>query len=648
MIKWLVALLVWVGGLAGAFAQTQAVLPNGMTQFVDGNGAPYAGGKVYMYIPSTTTPKTTYQDPYGKSPNQNPIVLDANGRAVIWGNGVYRQVLQDALGNVVWDQQSYASPVGILGNVGIFWYGTATGTTNSITLVGPSGFNGTDGQEVGFIANATNTGATTINPTGYGATVVQKNSASGLVALTGGEIVSGGLFYATYSASAKSFVLENPVTAVSRVAGGVSVPGIVCDGVTDNTSALNTAIAGVTAGTWFVLPTGTCVISGTVVIGKSGVRITGQGENATVLQFSGTGVGDGFEIGTFAPVGSCVGTSAPTGCLQISGVSLSDMTVNALARLGGSLFNLNGAVNVTVENINFNGWDAIETQYVNNVLFANMVGYTNDNSGNIIYLHNSLTSGTTNGWYRSDGVNFRQFVVNAQRKGADCVLWDGAVFTVRIDSVGLLSCNYGVKVFNTAGSGAYFPTFLMVNDLEVDDACSGGIYINAGSDFHISNSFVSTQQCFGAGKFPLLINADIGASFTHGVYITNSQFHDSGAQAAAISGKNVQISNSAFFDTNHSGAGTVEVIKILANAQNVIISNTFAGQRYGDPAPPKYGVVVDAGVGAGPVSMVNMDFTGATTGNVNNLAASPVGWIYGIKTNATLNSATTCAAATLC
>jgi hypothetical protein len=211
---WLVALLVLLWGAGVAFAQnvTQSVLPSGMTQFSDGNGAPYAGGHVYMYVPSTTTPKTTYQDPYGHTPNQNPISLDANGRAIIWGTGVYRQVLQDLYGNVVWDQLTSVSPVGTSGNPGIIWYGTAIGTANAITLTGVSGFVGTDGQIVGFIANATNTGSATINASGYGSILVQENNptGSGLAALSGGEIGQGKLYYATYSASANSFVLTDP------------------------------------------------------------------------------------------------------------------------------------------------------------------------------------------------------------------------------------------------------------------------------------------------------------------------------------------------------------------------------------------------------------------------------------------------------
>jgi len=191
-----------------AVAQTEAILPNGMTQFSDGNGAPYVGGHVYMYVPFTTTPKPTYQDPLGHTPNTNPISLDANGRAIIWGNGEYRQVVQDLNGNVVWDQLTYASPASSSGGSGgVIWYGTATGTANAITLSTPAGFVATDGQTVGFIANATNTASTTINASGFGSVLLEKNSATGPTLLVGSEIVIGNLEFATYSASLNAFIL---------------------------------------------------------------------------------------------------------------------------------------------------------------------------------------------------------------------------------------------------------------------------------------------------------------------------------------------------------------------------------------------------------------------------------------------------------
>lgn len=53
------------------------------------DGTPAAGWKVYTYIPGTTDDKTTYSDQAGSVPNTNPIILDANGEATVWWNGVY-------------------------------------------------------------------------------------------------------------------------------------------------------------------------------------------------------------------------------------------------------------------------------------------------------------------------------------------------------------------------------------------------------------------------------------------------------------------------------------------------------------------------------------------------------------------------------
>jgi len=86
-----------------------SLLPNGQQQFTDNNGAPLALGTVAFYIPGTLTPKDTYQDSAGTILNANPLTLDAAGRATIWGAGYYRQIVQDSLGNTIWDKVT-ASP----------------------------------------------------------------------------------------------------------------------------------------------------------------------------------------------------------------------------------------------------------------------------------------------------------------------------------------------------------------------------------------------------------------------------------------------------------------------------------------------------------------------------------------------------------
>lgn len=59
-------------------------------QFLDDAGNPLSGGKVWTYDLGTTTPKVTYQDKDGTTPNTNPIILDSAGRSYIWiGNAGY-------------------------------------------------------------------------------------------------------------------------------------------------------------------------------------------------------------------------------------------------------------------------------------------------------------------------------------------------------------------------------------------------------------------------------------------------------------------------------------------------------------------------------------------------------------------------------
>lgn len=86
-----------------SYAQTASILPPAKTQILDDNGNPLVSGKVDYYIPGTTTRKTTWQDAGKTIPNTNPVTLDGAGRATMLGDGSYRQVVKDRLGNLIWD-----------------------------------------------------------------------------------------------------------------------------------------------------------------------------------------------------------------------------------------------------------------------------------------------------------------------------------------------------------------------------------------------------------------------------------------------------------------------------------------------------------------------------------------------------------------
>jgi hypothetical protein len=63
---------------------TGTVMPVPQIQFLDNDGNPLSGGKLYTYVAGTTTNLATYSDSALSSANANPVVLDAGGRATVY------------------------------------------------------------------------------------------------------------------------------------------------------------------------------------------------------------------------------------------------------------------------------------------------------------------------------------------------------------------------------------------------------------------------------------------------------------------------------------------------------------------------------------------------------------------------------------
>ena len=92
--------------------------------FYDDNGNPLSGGKVYTYLAGTSTPRATYTDQSGSTPNANPVILDAAGRASIWldDSAAYKFTVTTSADVVVRTQDnitpfSTASGLAVLGNI---------------------------------------------------------------------------------------------------------------------------------------------------------------------------------------------------------------------------------------------------------------------------------------------------------------------------------------------------------------------------------------------------------------------------------------------------------------------------------------------------------------------------------------------------
>lgn len=134
----------------GAYAADVAgILPQGKTQFLDSNGKPLTSGKVFFKIPGTDTLKTTWQDAAETTPNLNPVILDAAGRAIIWGFGSYRQQVFDRNNNLIWDQVTASAGSGSGGGGSTVGDGNLVGTVLPWTgLIAPPNYVFAYGQEI--------------------------------------------------------------------------------------------------------------------------------------------------------------------------------------------------------------------------------------------------------------------------------------------------------------------------------------------------------------------------------------------------------------------------------------------------------------------------------------------------------------------
>ena len=139
----------------------------------------------------------------------NVSVVNADGSALAAGalaaNGIYT-LAYDANGTR-WQVQGGGAAGGG------YYFGTTTGgSANAQTLasVTPSGFAKAQGNTVSFTAGFTNTGPTTLNVNGTGATAVKINTTAGLHSTGGGEVVAGNSYAAYFDGT--QYVLIDPST----------------------------------------------------------------------------------------------------------------------------------------------------------------------------------------------------------------------------------------------------------------------------------------------------------------------------------------------------------------------------------------------------------------------------------------------------
>jgi hypothetical protein len=94
--------------------------------------------------------------------------------------------------------------------------GTSSGSANAQVVASPipGGFNLITGKSIIFVAGFTNNGPTTLNVNATGVTNVFKQTASGAIAMAGGEIVAGQLYTATFDGTEYQIQGPSPQSSV--------------------------------------------------------------------------------------------------------------------------------------------------------------------------------------------------------------------------------------------------------------------------------------------------------------------------------------------------------------------------------------------------------------------------------------------------
>ncbi|AST86223.1 hypothetical protein CIG66_06995 [Ralstonia pseudosolanacearum] len=534
---------------------TAALLPNAKAQFIDSTGKPLVGGKVYFYIPNTSTLKDTYQDSAQTILNTNPVVLDANGQAIIWGVGTYRQVVYDQYNNLIWDQITEDISNGGLGNFvdNVFVSGAdfTPGVTAQLTLAANYGsadniwvfFDGV-WQGLDQIQSLVGKVLTFASPIPIG---VNKVYVKGGTTTTIGTPSNGTVTDASVAPGAAiqgtklTYTLPGAAGAVartitSRLSDWVSLKdfGAKGDGVTDDTNAiqaaLNWAASGgkllrVPAGLYIMTAGVSVTLNNGTPINSGGLRLTmiGDGPGSTCFQYAG---GASPTLFTFT------GNYADRLLLEGFRVQHTDQAAVSSNGIGISLV---GQVNTVMRDVNFfrmttgvSATDINSCEFNNCVFNYNSKGFTAA-IGSVTY-PNAIAFRNC---YFSSNYQYGAAVTS----GVTCT-FDGCTFEANgLDNSGVVQPSAAALAFSNNGAngaaslrvlGCYFEHNAGAADIYVTHTATG-TYVLQGNTFnridsvqYVVNDVVFDASSLGAGVSACKVELSGNGFLRSGTYSANS------------------------------------------------------------------------------------------------------------------------------
>lgn len=267
---------------------------------VDDNNNPLVGGLLWTYEPGTTTPKTTYSEHTLSSANANPVVLNSRGEAVVYLASATKLVLTAAGGDPatpIWSQDYVGPSSGIGADVyNVEDYGTV-GTQAAISACLAAIV--ADGNPSCTMYFPPATWNISTNLSISGANINLRPERGAILTRTGGTTLT--ISVGSIDAGDWQWISDNSaghdwVNYTSPTQPRLAWWGLVNDGVTDNTAAIQSAIRAVSAGGTggkfrkIEAPAGSYAIS--TVNFYPYVGLKGQGD-ATIFVKTGTGAAFG-------------------------------------------------------------------------------------------------------------------------------------------------------------------------------------------------------------------------------------------------------------------------------------------------------------------------------------------------------------------
>jgi len=329
--------------------------------FLDSNGNPLVGGKLWFYIGGSSTPQNTYTDSTGGSANADPVILNSRGEPTneIWfiEGATYKAELQTAAGVTIWTVDNITA-INDTSSVSEWKASGLTPTFVSATSFTLSG-DQTSAFHVGRRLKSTNTAGTvysTISASSFAA------STTTVTVVNDSGVLDSGLSAVSYSLLSASNpstpLLADTYPIVSGSADQTKKLRLEVDGLTTATTRVLTVqdkdmTIGAVLGTKVATTSGTsidftAIPSWVTQIAFNLASVSTNGTSVPMIQIGDSG---GVEVtGYTGSTSSIVGAAAE---LFTTGFALTTAAAQA------ATVNWNGTVILTLEDETTFTWNAV-------------------------------------------------------------------------------------------------------------------------------------------------------------------------------------------------------------------------------------------------------------------------------------------------